>query len=445
MTTDRVRLTNISTVSPPLETNPELAPIKLSFFDVKFIFVFPITSVLFYQTDVSLFPSFVLKLKKSLSQALKHFRPIAGKLIYSLSSTELEIDCTDSSVVFIEAESDIDMLELAGEEMHNILVFRSLVPEMDTTKLPAPLLSVQVTCFTGGGVAIGTSIHHVAMDGLSAWCFFRSWAEMCRTGDPNVGPDIWCDRSLFRDSFGLEISRHYLERVAPALPELPIFGAPIPEPQLIRRTFTLTSTNTHFLKTLAMHGNDNGGVPISTFVAVSAHSWVCNLRAKGANNEEDCCLMLAVDQRRHFAPLMPKAEYFGNCITFCIVRAKGHQVYGQDGFEFSVRAIQKAIREAVEEPLKDCKKWAELFFNLPSVMMNIAGSPRFDVYKTDFGLGRPRRMEIVSMNTEGFVGLVDAREGGGVQVSVTLSPLHMDKFASLFLDGLDGGKMKIRN
>ncbi|XP_077251441.1 phenolic glucoside malonyltransferase 2-like [Tasmannia lanceolata] len=163
-----------------------------------------------------------------------------------------------------------------------------------------------------------------------------------------------------------------------------------------------------------MQVNDHGGVPISTFVAVSAHAWVCNLRAIGVNKDEDCCLIFLIDHRKHFAPLMTKEEYFGNCLTFFIVRAKAHQVYGQDGFKFS----------------------------LPSLMMNIAGSPKFDVYKTDFGLGRPRRIEMVSMEKDGFVGLADAREGGGVQVSVTFSSLHMDKFVSLFLHGLDGGKVE---
>ncbi|XP_077251442.1 phenolic glucoside malonyltransferase 2-like [Tasmannia lanceolata] len=441
---DRVRLTNLSTVSPPFETTPELAPIKLSFFDVRWVCLYPISSVLFFQIDDSLFPSFLHNLKKSLSQALKHFRPIAGKLVYSPSSTELEIDCTDSSVTVIEAESDVDMWRLSGDDFHDVPVFRALVPELETKKLPAPLFSVQVTRFTGGGVVIGTSIHHVAMDGLSSWCFFKSWAEMCRTGEHAVGPTISWDRSVFRDSFGLEVARLYLEQLAPALPEVPTtFPAFIQDPsQLTRRTFTLTSTNIHFLKTLAMQGNDHGGTPgaISKFVAVSAHAWVCNLRAKGANNDEDCCLIFAVDCRQHFSPLLGKSEYFGNCIKPCLVRAKAHQLCGQDGFKFSIRAIRTAIREALEEPLRDCKTWAGYISSLPVHRMNIAGSPRCGVYDTDFGLGRPRRYEIVSMNSEGFVGLSDAREGGGIQLSVTFSPLHMDKFASFFLDGLDGGK-----
>jgi hypothetical protein len=70
-------------------------------------------------------------------------------------------------------------------------------------------------------------------------------------------------------------------------------------------------------------------------------------------------------------------------------------------------------------------------------LLNVSGgSSSFRAYEAaDFGWGRPRRTVPVRTKHDGQVALVRARDGDGVQVSVSmLRRAHMDAFRSLFLE-----------
>ena len=76
--------------------------------------------------------------------------------------------------------------------------------------------------------------------------------------------------------------------------------------------------------------------------------------------------------------------------------------------------------------------WLSLSFQR---MCNVAGSPRFSMYEaSDFGFGRPARVEHVSMNHDGEMVLVAGRADGEVQVSVSLDPARMEEFKAHVLD-----------
>ncbi|KAJ4820309.1 HXXXD-type acyl-transferase family protein [Rhynchospora pubera] len=66
-------------------------------------------------------------------------------------------------------------------------------------------------------------------------------------------------------------------------------------------------------------------------------------------------------------------------------------------------------------------------------MANFAGSPQFKVYETDFGWGKPGRVELATMTRDGRVVIVSGKEEGTVQVSVALNAQHMDAFARMLL------------
>ncbi|CAN6166600.1 unnamed protein product [Urochloa humidicola] len=56
-------------------------------------------------------------------------------------------------------------------------------------------------------------------------------------------------------------------------------------------------------------------------------------------------------------------------------------------------------------------------------------SNRFKAYETDFGWGKPTKVELVSLFATELVLLLGTKDGG-VQVTATLRPEHMDAFAS---------------
>jgi hypothetical protein len=74
--------------------------------------------------------------------------------------------------------------------------------------------------------------------------------------------------------------------------------------------------------------------------------------------------------------------------------------------------------------------------------MSVGGSPRYGVYETDFGLGRPAKVELVSIDkTPGTVSLAEGRDAdahaAGVEIGVVLPEADMARFSSCFADALE--------
>ncbi|KAG5527661.1 hypothetical protein RHGRI_028552 [Rhododendron griersonianum] len=82
------------------------------------------------------------------------------------------------------------------------------------------------------------------------------------------------------------------------------------------------------------------------------------------------------------------------------------------------------LTQANIESIKNCllKGAKELIPNYLSRLkegglVSIAGSPRFELYKTDFGWGRPSKVEMVSIDKSGAFCLSDSRDGnGGIEI-----------------------------
>ncbi|MQL85425.1 hypothetical protein Taro_017944, partial [Colocasia esculenta] len=213
--------------------------------------------------------------------------------------------------------------------------------------------------------------------------------------------------------------------------------------RLQRRTFVISLSS---IAALRDRGTSGTARP-SAFVALSAHAWLTFLRAKSVPSDDQITSVLGflADCRRHLDPPIGD-EYFGNCVRPCFVEARTKELLGDGGggFRAACIATREAISDCLREPLGDCDSWLETWKTLPlERLANVAASPRFRVYETDFGWGRPRRVELVSMNKDGEVAMVAARdEEGAVQATVALSPLYMDSFASLFLGGLQQPDVK---
>lgn len=78
--------------------------------------------------------------------------------------------------------------------------------------------------------------------------------------------------------------------------------------------------------------------------------------------------------------------------------------------------------------------WADEFRKLlAGRVVYFTGSPRFKSYETDFGWGKPDRIELASMNHDGEVVMIGGKDEGTIQVSVRLSAEKMDAFAQMFL------------
>ncbi|KAM3206744.1 hypothetical protein ACQJBY_062097 [Aegilops geniculata] len=180
--------------------------------------------------------------------------------------------------------------------------------------------------------------------------------------------------------------------------------------------------------------------PMSTsFVAIAAVAWASFVRSKHPSTistNHDVYLFFFIDCRGRPGIDPPVSEnYFGTCITGCLVRAMAQDLLAVDGVAAASAAIQREVRRAAEDPLA-LWDWLDIVSWVPlDKMVSINGSTRFKAYKVaDFGWGAPSRTELVTMS-DGRVVLVAAKNGG-VQASVCMHPDHGSAFNSHFLNSL---------
>ncbi|KAJ0043245.1 hypothetical protein Pint_19066 [Pistacia integerrima] len=134
-------------------------------------------------------------------------------------------------------------------------------------------------------------------------------------------------------------------------------------------------------------------------------------------------------------------NYFGNCVGPHAAIAEVKDIKKEDGVSFVAEKLSELIKELekgsvlggigekLAELIKMMKQWVRA--------IGVAGPPMFEVYGSDFGWDRPKKVEIVSTGKTGSISMAESRDGsGGVEVGVALEKQEMEIFASLFVDGL---------
>ncbi|KAL5211228.1 hypothetical protein ABZP36_022075 [Zizania latifolia] len=398
--------------------------LPLTFFDVPWIFTGPVERVFFYSypnpvehfTD-HLVPSLV----SSLSAALHSFYPLLGCVRpcqdgdggYEFCSTGGEEDRVELTV----AESSDDFEELSSGGPRDVGRLYSLVPQLPRTEDGSfALAAVQVTVFPGKGLAVGVSIHHVACDDSSFMHFVKTWAGHCRMtadGDAAVVPP--------------------LPLLDPGHPPPP---PPGPPPKLVMASFSLSRDCIDKLKQRVTASSN--GVHCSAFTVACAYAWTCLVRVDGSSaGKERAHLLFSVECRRRLAPPVPQ-EYLGNCLRPCFVEVDMGDLLGPDGVVTAAKGIGSAIKGLDDGVLDGADGWFHKIMSMvPHRPMSVGGSPRYGVYDTDFGLGRPRKVELVSIDkTPGTVSMAEGRDGqGGIEIGVALPEAEMAQFTSCFSDG----------
>ncbi|XP_010940606.1 phenolic glucoside malonyltransferase 2 [Elaeis guineensis] len=444
-------------ISPPPGSVPDTS-LPLTFFDIVWLFTGPVERVFFYPFPhpTSHFVTHLLPtLKSSLSLTLQHFYPLAGRVRSSpdpSSDSKFEI-CYSAgdSITLISAECSDDFDQLSGNHPRNFRELYKLIPQLPhSNDGTIPLLALQVTLFPDHGISIGVAIHHVACDDSSSMHFIKSWAASCRLGgsDSPPPPPPLHDRSTIADPDGL-YSKILAEIEGlraggpppPATEDSPSVG--VEQPGVVIASFSLTREQIERLKQLVLEKSKKGEAsPIhcSAFVVACAFAWKCLVKAQGgyaSAGKKTAHLLFSVECRSRLRPAVP-AEYFGNCLRPCFVELPMGDLVKDDGVLFAAEAIGRAIKGLEDGVLKGAEGWFQKIVSLiPEQPMSVAGSPKYGVYDTDFGWGRPKKVEVASIEkTPGTISLAESREEqGGIEIGLVLPKHEMDEFSSCFSSG----------
>jgi hypothetical protein len=191
------------------------------------------------------------------------------------------------------------------------------------------------------------------------------------------------------------------------------------------------------------------GVPpprSTSIVAAFGFIWHCHARAKPGNEAASsgsnrAYLLFPADHRARLDPPVPD-KYLGNCVGPCFASALRKEVAaaGADGLLTACAAVAASIDTAVRgEP----GYWDGIMgrvseaFSAAELPLTVAGSPRFRVYDTDFGFGRPAKVDVVSVARTAAISVAEARGGGGgMEVGISLPADAMERFRECFADAI---------
>ncbi|KAM7265421.1 hypothetical protein ACFE04_003104 [Oxalis oulophora] len=463
-----MKIVEVTQVSPipllPVDNAHQIQnSLPLTCFDFIWIKFPPVERVFFYEFTASSihFNTIVLpRLKQSLALALSYYRPLASHLCWDQHDPKPYILCAPTdSVSVIVAESNPDNFDKLSrkENIVNAIELRSYAPSLQITDQTATVISVQITFFPGSGFSIGFAAHHGILDGKSAAMFIKSWAYLCRNleqeneNSPKLPHHMapFFDRSVIKDPTD-KIAMLYLNRWLIAAKKNPGAnpqsmkvlerGGAISENH-VRATFELSKQDISTLRgKVKSKSKCDDVLHLSSFVLTYAHAIVCFVKTKAAEiNNEKVNFIFAADFRNRLVPPVP-ANYFGNCIgsdKMMVIEAK--DVVGDEGLVIVAKTISDAVTnlgkyeyyERAEEVHSSFSKLESSPFGL----IGVAGSPKLEVYSVDFGWGRPRKVDVVSIDKGHNFSLAESRDqSGGMEIGFVMKTQEeLEAFASFFI------------
>lgn len=446
-----MKIIEVMRVAPAFESDKlqTQTSLPLTFFDILWLRLPPVERVFFYDfphPTPLFFDTLLPKLKESLAIALGYYFPLAGYLTWPLDSNKPIIKYNEGDTVSLTvAESEADFNHLAGTELSEATEIRHLVPQLAISHEQAAVLSLQVTLFPNTGFSIGVTSHHAVMDGKTSTSFIKSWAYLCNNrlseSPCSLPPELtpFYDRDVVKDpnDFASKYASDWLKQGGPNNKSFMVWNLPVPEGST-RGVFHLSRANIEKLKQLVLTKHKGKGkLHLSTFVVSLGYAWVCRVKADGTKCK-NVGLALNVDCRPRLEPPLPPT-YFGNCIAARMPAVETRELLGEDALIVAVEAISAALETLNDGVLSGAERWSTYLcegLNTDDKIVGAAGSPRFDVYSSDFGWGRPKKVEMVSIDRTGAFCLSDSRNGDGVEIGLVSDKETMEAFVSLFVKGL---------
>ncbi|CAJ2665801.1 unnamed protein product [Trifolium pratense] len=445
-----LKVHQILSISPQNETSPTTFP--FTFFDTLWLKLPPVERLFFYeQTNLSttfFFDSILPNLKHSLELTLQHFLLLVGNITWPQDSSHPIINYVPSdSISFIVAESNEDF-NLLCSNFCEAKKRHTLVPKLNISDEKASIISLQVTFFPNHGFCIGITTHHAAVDGKSSTLFMKVWSYFCSNLEKkspslslpqNLTP--FFDRSIIKDPLG--INEIYSKGWSSLGGEINNRSLKVWETisatkgEAIKGHFEFSPLDIQKLKKFAQSNLENK--KISTFAIICSYLLACAVKVDQPNSNK-VAFVFSVDCRPRLDPPINE-NYFGNCIVSQLVVGQTEELLKKD-YEF-ISALKGIINALNFEKgvLHEVEIW---MLKIQSIMsetnrlFSIAGSPRFEVYSFDFGWGKPKKVDVTSIDKTGAFSLSESKNNdGGVEIGLALNKQQMEEFAQLFVQGLE--------
>ncbi|KAL5553992.1 hypothetical protein UlMin_041393 [Ulmus minor] len=325
------------------------------------------------------------KLKKSLSDVLTKFYPLAGRL-----KEDLFIDCNDEGIPFLEAK------------LNKFIPFES-------DKVTDLVLGIQLNIFECGGIAIGSCISHKVADGLSSFMFLKSWAATAR-GDLQMVHPQFVSAILFPP-----------KNISWFNPRVGMTN----EKNIVSKRFVFSASMMEALREKYGHAKSLEQKARPTPVeALSAFLW---------SRFTFYAIVHPINLRTRIDPPLSD-DSFGNlfhmAITIPSLGEEGCDLVKKmrDQISHINNEYVRKLQEEGMEHLNFIKDHSEMFFKGEMISFNLTSWCRFPVYESDFGWGKPAWVGSPPFNFKNLVVLVDTKAGDGIEAVINLEEQVMAKF-----------------
>ncbi|KAL4588412.1 hypothetical protein LXL04_001300 [Taraxacum kok-saghyz] len=434
ITTNAISVMSITNVKPDKPTPDNLRSHKLSLLDqihspsyVPFVFFYQNNDNSNINNDKTVFERSKL-MKKSLSETLTRFYPMAGKFI-----DDSHIDCNDEGAYYIETQVAGTLSSYLKKPDYRSL--QELLPMPPNLKEPMRgyyLVMIQVNFFNCGGIAIGMCNFHKLIDGGTYSTFLNSWAlasKLSETQDKvKIASPSFPSSTLFSQT-----------TQAPKYPAYPvsslaIWSAMYKTGKSSMKRFVFSSSS---ISTLKEKANESGSS--SRVVAVISLIWKCAMKQHA---ERESVLQIAVNLRGKFSPPLPQ-NTVGNFVWNAVATSDPNQ---EPGLKTMVKNMNSGIvkvgtgfvegfkgEQGPVKLVKELKKLGEKISSHEVEYYSASSMCRSGINEADFGWGKPvwvfygNLTENLPLYTNAIL-LMDTSEGDGIEAWVTLSREDMEVF-----------------
>lgn len=413
-----IQVLSVERIKPSSPTPHHLRNYKLCLLDQ----LIPVTYapiVIFYPNQHSSTPPQVLErlahLKKSLSETLPRFFPLAGTIIDDLS-----IDCDDQGASFTTTKVKLCLSQYLTTP--DLKLLAQFLP-CGLTSIGLPVTNIQANVFECGGIAIGVCISHKILDGTALSTFLKSWSSSS-SNQEKLGPTIpdFSAASLF------PAEDLWLKNAS-----IPMWGSLFEQGRFVTKRFVFDGPSIASLKDMAT------GTRVET---VSGFIWKSAMAASKQRygSKKPSLLTHVVNLRRRANPNLP-GNSLGNLIW--IASSKLLEDDQDLDLPFLVDEVRKSIskidgeyvkklrsdREGAKKMMKEHLKEIEEFGCKDVHRLSFTSWCNLGLYDVDFGWGKPIWVTSIDASGPAFMNLailIDTKCGGGIEAWVTLDEQEMD-------------------
>nr|XP_028952150.1 BAHD acyltransferase At5g47980 [Malus domestica] len=354
------------------------------------------------------------QLKKSLSETLTCFYPLAGRI-----KDNIFIDCNDEGAIYVEAQVNSLLSTFLHQPDFDFLKLFLPIEVGSSEAATGPLLLVKASFFECGGLAIGVCFSHKLADASTLGLFVKAWAATSLGIGDTVVPDF--------SSAAIRFPPRDFSVQRPAV-EMKIG-------KCVTRRFVIDGPKMRDLKAKVTSGSVEKPTRVE---AVTSLIWSCAMNASklssGASNVS--MVSQSVNIRKRIVPPLLQTSV-GNLVGYYAVRTD------ESGIELKelVSQMRKAMIEFNENHPKRLKGEnmfeviCEYFKEIGSIMRRddinffiCTSVCNFGIYEIDFGWGKPIWATIPGGTLKNVATLMDTIERDGVDAWISLSEEDMAIF-----------------